>query len=1217
MALYLVLEDYSDGSATIAAGSLLDDGAVDLARLQSAGLAAVLYNASTMSASREAFVAARGSRPVAPDTSGDLSALLLAAGAIGGSGGGVASVAGSAPITSSGGANPTIGIAAATPLAAGSMSAADKAKLDGIGTIVTSVTASGPLASSGGTTPDISLTAGTAPGDVMTWDGANWSGAAPAGGGTIGGTIAANEVAFGTGPDAIGGSAQLEWNPGTNTLTIADPTVAPVLQVDATSQINGKVTVTGGTASCFSIVSSIDGEFVSVDPSLFTVTVKDALSPADYYANISPSDVTVADNPAQTSGQVNGQGVQAFDAATSNFAALRVVSGVPTLLAQDTATTTDQPLDVVVGELRLAGNSGAAGEVLTSNGPGVAPTWQAGGGGVVSTEITDSYFVDAVLGDDLTADGSISKPFATVQACLVAIGNPTSKQDACRKITVYIAPAHSAGPGIIASQANNFDGIYQENLWVPCRMITFVGPGVKVGNAGDASGFGNITQEISTARRFGASSSELRHTMTFSGRANTRDTHQRIRNGFHVGGITRVSIIQRNIATIQGDAVGGTRVTITLAGGQNPYGVAVSPYAQLAVTFTDAGDVVGYTSPTGVAIANSANANQMVFVKSISGTTGPALDTYYYVVNATATTFQLSTSIGGAPISLTGDGTGVIMAKPGYAPFEDLVRFKVAGTTSYGTTATTVAYDIIEKVDDVTFIAKRVTGTNTSAAVESVGTITETDSTGSSTSITHDMAFDCCYQQGLVVHDDGVVYSGAPAAGANGALYAKESRFNAGFLASGVTVQRWENSQAVTTVNSGATVTSFSRTTNVVTVVTSATCQWSTGQVVTIASSASGGGQSIDGTWVIATGGTNTFTVSQTGADYGSQTPTATSTIAALSMWGTIVTMAQATFSGAGIQLGSTPFTLGSDDAGVSNTRFGVTRLYTTSTSALPLARLDAYTASWLYASGASIALPVTFTDAGDIVTKTAHGLSNGAVVRFSGIVNTTGISTATDYYVVGATATTFQLASTPGGAALPLTTNGTGTMDVLPTSYPAFLDVYVPTQLFTGNAWVQTSSVTAANTTTETNLTGAGVGMLNLPANYLKLGRNLRISGAGIFSCTASTPTLQLRIKLGATVIADTTAVVLPVAETNRGFAFDVNVAVRTTGATGTVFSNGQATRMATTLAAGPFNVLSAGVPAPVTVNTTTAQLLTVTATWSAADPSNSITLTNLTVSA
>lgn len=53
-------------------------------------------------------------------------------GAVIGGAGGVTSVSGTAPITSTGGATPAIGITAATTGAAGSMSATDKAKLDGI-----------------------------------------------------------------------------------------------------------------------------------------------------------------------------------------------------------------------------------------------------------------------------------------------------------------------------------------------------------------------------------------------------------------------------------------------------------------------------------------------------------------------------------------------------------------------------------------------------------------------------------------------------------------------------------------------------------------------------------------------------------------------------------------------------------------------------------------------------------------------------------------------------------------------------------------------------------------------------------------------------------------------------------------------------------------------------------------------------------------------------
>lgn len=70
----------------------------------------------------------------------------------------VASVSGTAPIVITGSATaPNVTLTAATEAAAGSLSAADKTKLDGItpGAAVASVSASNGLASSGGTTPNI------------------------------------------------------------------------------------------------------------------------------------------------------------------------------------------------------------------------------------------------------------------------------------------------------------------------------------------------------------------------------------------------------------------------------------------------------------------------------------------------------------------------------------------------------------------------------------------------------------------------------------------------------------------------------------------------------------------------------------------------------------------------------------------------------------------------------------------------------------------------------------------------------------------------------------------------------------------------------------------------------------------------------------------------------------------------------------------------------
>jgi len=81
--------------------------------------------------------------------------------------------------------------------------------------------------------------------------------------------------------------------------------------------------------------------------------------------------------------------------------------------------------------------------------------------------------------------------------------------------------------------------------------------------------------------------------------------------------------------------------------------------------------------------------------------------------------------------------------------------------------------------------------------------------------------------------------------------------------------------------------------------------------------------------------------------------------------------------------------------------------------------------------TGSPLTTPVsvTFEDAGDTVTLTAHGLENGDEVSFATITTTTGLIQNTIYYIINKTTDTFQLASTVGGLALPLTNNGTGTM--------------------------------------------------------------------------------------------------------------------------------------------------------------------------------------------
>jgi surface protein len=72
---------------------------------------------------------------------------------------------------------------------------------------------------------------------------------------------------------------------------------------------------------------------------------------------------------------------------------------------------------------------------------------------------------------------------------------------------------------------------------------------------------------------------------------------------------------------------------------------------------------------------------------------------------------------------------------------------------------------------------------------------------------------------------------------------------------------------------------------------------------------------------------------------------------------------------------------------------------------------------------------PVTFTASTDTVNRTAHGYSNGMIVRFYNIVTTTGLDQGQKYYVINATANTFQVSLTEGGSAVTLTNDGSATL--------------------------------------------------------------------------------------------------------------------------------------------------------------------------------------------
>lgn len=114
--------------ATSGSAGDLSSGTLPAARLPTSGVTSGSYGSSTLVP------------VITVDGTGRITAASTAA--VSGGGGGVSSVTGTAPIVSSGGATPAISISAATTSTPGSMSAADKTKLD-------AAAASGAIGSSG------------------------------------------------------------------------------------------------------------------------------------------------------------------------------------------------------------------------------------------------------------------------------------------------------------------------------------------------------------------------------------------------------------------------------------------------------------------------------------------------------------------------------------------------------------------------------------------------------------------------------------------------------------------------------------------------------------------------------------------------------------------------------------------------------------------------------------------------------------------------------------------------------------------------------------------------------------------------------------------------------------------------------------------------------------------------------------------------------------
>ena len=159
-------------------------------------------------------------------------------------------------------------------------------------------------------------------------------------------------------------------------------------------------------------------------------------------------------------------------------------------------------------------------------------------------------------------------------------------------------------------------------------------------------------------------------------------------------------------------------------------------------------------------------------------------------------------------------------------------------------------------------------------------------------------------------------------------------------------------------------------------------------------------------------------------------------------------------------------------------------------------------------------------------------------------------------------------------------------------------------TQTASNVGFTATADATVTNTTTETTVLGTGVGSLTLPANFLTVGKTIRISVRGIIS-NAVAATLRVRVFYGATALLDSTATGILGTNTNTFFMVSASFTCRTTGATGTVLPTGNLTYNNSTTSQANGLVVTG----PVTIDTTTANALDIRVTWGTASASNSIT--------
>jgi len=135
----------------------------------------------------------------------------------------------------------------------------------------------------------------------------------------------------------------------------------------------------------------------------------------------------------------------------------------------------------------------------------------------------------------------------------------------------------------------------------------------------------------------------------------------------------------------------------------------------------------------------------------------------------------------------------------------------------------------------------------------------------------------------------------------------------------------------------------------------------------------------------------------------------------------------------------------------------------------------------------------------------------------------------------------------------------------------------------------------TVTNTTTESDILGTGVGSLSIPANSFQIGDAYHAKIGGTISAQ-NADEITIRVKNGATVLATTGLIPLQ-AVSALAWEIELDFTIRTIGATGQIFTNGNFAYNRNTGSLEGFVFSDAQ-----TIDTTAASTLMVTAEWNQA---------------